>query len=97
MKYIIAANVTENQSKSELTARETSIMPNIPGFGPLMAMIFSPTCEFFRDKYKSRYVAILCGLGINPINKQPMFSEHDAVFNLDTEIDVDDISSVELN
>lgn len=88
--------MTENQTKTELTARETSIMPNIPGFGPLMALIFSPYCELFRDRYKSRYVAILCGLGEHPKNKQPMYSEHDAVFNLDTEIDVDDIEKVEL-
>lgn len=70
-------------------------MPNIPGFGALMALIFAPYCEFFRDKYKSRYVAILCGLGEHPITKQPIYSEHDAVFNLDTEIDVDDIENVE--
>ncbi|KAG4078989.1 hypothetical protein HA402_001644 [Bradysia odoriphaga] len=93
-KYVIAANVTENQKKTELTARETSIMPNIPGFGALMALIFSPYCEFFRDKYKSRYVAILCGLGEHPINKLPIFGEHDAVFNLDTEIDVKDIENI---
>lgn len=70
-------------------------MPNIPCFGPLMALIFSPYCEFFRDKYKSRYVAILCGLGVHPITKQPLYSEHDSHFNLDAEIDVKDIEIVE--
>lgn len=94
-KFVIAANVTENQKKTELTARETSVMPNIPGFGALMALIFSPYCEFFRDKCKSRYVAILCGLGEHPINKQAVYGEHDVIFNLDTEIDVDDIQRVE--
>lgn len=89
--------MTENAGKTELTARETSIMPNIPGFGPLMALIFSPYCEFFRDKYKSRYIALLCGLGQNPDTKQPMYTEHDATFNLDCEIDVDDIEKVEWN
>lgn len=95
-KYVVAANVTETQSKTELCARETTIMPNIPGFGPLMALIFSPHCEFFRDKYKSRYVSIICGLGQHPKNKYPLYAEHDSVFNLDCEIDVDDIEKVEL-
>ncbi len=72
-------------------------MPNIPGFGPLMALIFSPYCEFFRDKYKSRFVAILCGLGEHPIKKAPIYSEHDVQLNLDTEIDVPDIENVEFN
>lgn len=87
--------MTESQNKTELTARETTIMPNIPGFGPLMALIFSPYCEFFRDKYKSRYVSIICGLGQHPKTKQPLYGEHDSVFNLDCDIDVDDIEKVE--
>lgn len=94
-KCIIAANVTETQRKSELTARETSMMPNIPGFAALMALIFSPCCEFFTDRYKSRYAAILCGLGEHPYTKCPMYGEHDTVFNLDVEIDMKDIENVE--
>lgn len=70
-------------------------MPSIPGFGPLMAVLFSPYCEFFCDRYKSRYVAVLCGLGEHPIAKQPIYGEHDAVYNLDVEIDVKDIETVE--
>lgn len=90
----MAANVTENRARSELTARETSIMPNVPGFGALMALIFAPSCVFFRDRHKLRYVAILCGLGEHPITKQPIYAEHDAVFNLDTDISVKDIEQV---
>lgn len=96
-KYVVAASVTESQRKSEMTIHETSLMPSIPGFGPLMAMLFSPYCEFFRDTYKSRYVAILCGLGGHPLLKRPIYGEHDAVLNLDVEIDVIDIETVEFN
>lgn len=71
-------------------------MPNIPGFGPLMALLFSPYCEFFRDTYKSQFVAILCGLGEHPKTKQPLYGEHDVLFNVDAEIDVTDIENVEL-
>lgn len=59
-----------------------------------MALLFSPYCEFFRDRYKSRYVAILCGLGEHPTTKQAIYGEHDAVFNLDVEIDADDIEMI---
>lgn len=70
-------------------------MPNIPGFGPLMALLFSPYCEFFRDRYKSRYVAILCGLGQHPVTNESMYSEHDVRLNLDADIGVEDIQNVE--
>ncbi|KAG4067051.1 hypothetical protein HA402_000042 [Bradysia odoriphaga] len=93
-KYVVAASVTQSQRKTELTVRETSLMPSIPGFGPLMALLFSPYCEFFRDNCKSRYVGILCGLGEHPSTKQPIYGEHDAVFNLDVEIDSEDIETI---
>ncbi|XP_037027912.1 probable ATP-dependent RNA helicase spindle-E [Bradysia coprophila] len=93
-KYVVAASVTQSQRESKLTVHETSLMPSIPGFGPLMALLFSPYCEFFRDSYKSRYTAILCGLGEHPSTKQPIYGEHDAVFNLDVEIDSTDIETI---
>lgn len=39
---------------------------------------------------------ILCGLGADPENKQPLYGEHDALFRLDAEIDIKDIEEVEL-
>lgn len=69
-------------------------MPNQPGFGALMAIIFCPYMEFKLDAEKTRYVSILCGLGYNEEAKRPIYEEHDMCFNLDAEISTDDIETV---
>lgn len=70
------------------------MLPNIPGFGPLMALIFCPTMEVKRDGQKNRYVSILTGLGYNPETQKPVFEEHDCVFNVDAEIEENDFATV---
>lgn len=92
-RLLVSATITENFSRGNLTARQTTVMPNIPGFGPLMALIFCPTMQLRRDKHKTRYVSILCGLG-NDKNNKPIFEEHDIVFNLDVEITPKDIETI---
>lgn len=61
-------------------------MPNIRGFGPLMALIFCPTMQVKCNKEKTHYTAIRTGLGYNNEKNRPVFEEHDIVFDLDVEI-----------
>lgn len=44
-RMMVAAKVTLNPSGNTLLARDTTIMPNIPGFPALMALLFCPTAE----------------------------------------------------
>jgi hypothetical protein len=69
-------------------------MPNIHGFAPLMALIFCPMMECRRDATKSRYTTIMTGLGSHPETKQPLFPEHDMVFDLDVDINNEDLEKV---
>lgn len=69
-------------------------MPNITGFGALMAMIFCPQLEFQQDRQRSRYTSMLCGLGFNAAANRPVFEEHDVRFELDFELTHDDLQLI---
>lgn len=93
-KLLVATHITESQSNGNLTVRETTIMPNIHGFAPLMALLFCPTMEINRDSTKSRYASILTGLGFDPITNNSLYEEHDMIFALDTEISQSDLEII---
>lgn len=93
-KLIVATSMTEAKSNGNLTVRETTIMPNIHGFAPLMALLFCSTMEINRDLTKSRYASILTGLGFDPITNQSLYEEHDMIFCLDTEISQSDLEII---
>lgn len=96
-KYLVASTVTQSDGNTSLlVARETTLLPNIRGFGPLMALLFCPTMEVRRDKTRSRNVSIITGLGYDTDRNIPLYEEHDSVFQLDVEITQDDFSMVSL-
>lgn len=86
--------MTTSNRGGQLTARETTLMPNIPGFAQLMAMIFCPYMELLQDSNRSRYVSMLCGLGASPTEARPMFEEHDLQLDLNVDITTEDIENV---
>lgn len=90
----MAAAHSKRNNEGHITINETTLLPNIRGFGPLMALIFSPSTDLKRDQTKSRYISILTGLGYSREDKVSLFPEHDALFHLDFELTNDDISSV---
>lgn len=69
-------------------------MPNIPGFGAIIAMIFSPCIDLKRNKDGTRYTSVLSGLGSYRQMQRPIFEEHDTTFDLDVVIDYQDIQDV---
>lgn len=86
-KYIVAATVCYTDlDKNSINLRYTTQMPNIRGFGPLMALIFCPTMQVKCNKEKTHYTAIRTGLGYDNQKNRPIFEEHDIVFDLDVEI-----------
>lgn len=97
-RYMTAAHISQSGlNDKDICINETTLLPNIRGFGPLMAMIFCPMADLKRDATKSRYVSLLTGLGYSKQNKASLFPEHDAVFCLDFELNNDDISNVGCN
>lgn len=86
-KYMVAATVCYTDSgKKNINLRYTTQMPNIRGFGPLMALIFCPTMQVKCNEEKTHYTAIRTGLGYDNEKNRPIFEEHDMVFDLDVEI-----------
>ncbi|XP_011209559.2 probable ATP-dependent RNA helicase spindle-E [Bactrocera dorsalis] len=93
-RLIVAASITEAQNTETLTARATTLMPNIHGFSALMTLLFCPTMQIKRNINKTKYVAILAGLGYNKDNYKPLYEEHDIVLNLDADITKDDLELI---
>lgn len=93
-RLLVAVNVTEQVSSQKLIARSVSLMPNIHGFGALMAMIFAPQMQLKRNKDMSRYTAVLCGLGFDSVTKHSIFEEHDILLHLDVELTTQDIELI---
>lgn len=94
-KYLVAATIClTNENRRNFNIRYNTLMPNLRGFGPLMALIFCPTMQVRTDASGSFYTGLRCGLGYDNIKKRTIFVEHDMVFNLDVEITQEDIEMV---
>lgn len=95
MKYMVAAHMSkQGASEKDLTIHQTTLLPSIRGFGPLMAMIFCPNMDLKRDIWKSRYISVRTGLGYDDEKGCPYFAEHDTVFALDFQFTEDDLTTV---
>lgn len=95
-RLIVAANITESANGENLVARSTTLMPNIHGFGTLMALLFCPTVQIKCNKAQTKYVTILSGLGYDEKTYEPLFADHDIVINLDVDILPDDLELVRM-
>ncbi|KAH8363289.1 hypothetical protein KR084_007780 [Drosophila pseudotakahashii] len=93
-QMIVSHATVESADGQILTARGTTLMPNIHGFGALMAMLFCPTMQIKCNKAGTKYVSILAGMGCDPETNEPYFEEHDMVINLDVNILEDDLSLI---
>lgn len=93
---VAAHTSTRGGNDEECTVHETTLLPSIRGFGPLMAMIFCPAMDLKRDQWDSRYISVRTGLGYNDDKKCPYYPEHDTVFALDFEFTQDDLKLVSI-
>ncbi|XP_055295310.1 probable ATP-dependent RNA helicase spindle-E [Sitodiplosis mosellana] len=96
IKYIVAAHISQQGflGNKGFTIHETTQLPSIRGFGALMAIIFCPSLDLKRDKWKSRYISARTGLGFNDEKGCPYFAEHDTVIPLDFELDESDLAQI---
>lgn len=93
---VAAHTSTRGRTDEECTVHETTLLPSIRGFGPLIAMIFCPMMDLKRNENKTRYVSVRTGLGYNEDKKCPYHADHDATFPLDFEFTEDDLGLVSL-
>lgn len=95
MKYMVAAHISERGVEhKEYSIQETTLLPIIRGFGPLMAMIFCRSMDLKRDKCNSRYISLRTGLGYDKDKECPYYEERDTIFPLDFEFTQDDLETV---
>ncbi|XP_035894667.1 probable ATP-dependent RNA helicase spindle-E [Anopheles stephensi] len=92
-KLLVAGCVNET-SNNTLIARQTTMMPNIPGLPVLMALIFAPTCQLRKDPEETRVVGLLAGLGIDPHTGNSIYPEHDMSMSVDICLDEEDIGDI---
>ncbi|RWS11290.1 putative ATP-dependent RNA helicase TDRD9-like protein, partial [Dinothrombium tinctorium] len=96
-RLMVAANVSLGGASGKIMARGTSLMPCIKGFAAMMALIFTPCCEFRTDENKYLYIGALCGLGFDRQTRQSYFKDNDMEVAFDvifTETDIAQINVI---
>ncbi|XP_062974563.1 ATP-dependent RNA helicase TDRD9 [Elgaria multicarinata webbii] len=95
-QILVAASITVNATGSTILLRETSLMPHIPGLPALLSMLFAPVIDLRADESRRRYIGVLCGLGWNHSLGTPVLQDHDIELAFDAQIDVDDITQINI-
>ncbi|XP_014672536.1 PREDICTED: putative ATP-dependent RNA helicase TDRD9, partial [Priapulus caudatus] len=97
-RLIVAAGVGLSPSGTTITARNTSLLPNIHGLPALAALLFCPYAELRADRAKTRYTGALCGLGPDKrAAGNSLFSDHDIEICFDTHFDINDLVMIKLH
>lgn len=92
-KHLVAVSANQNDEHSSITVRQTTLMPNIRLFGPLMAAIFAPKMKLLRNEDATYYIKMLTGLGCD-LNNVCLSPETSLRFDLDVELTNADIATV---
>lgn len=93
-RLVVAGSVSKGFISGNLTLRNTTLMPNIPGLTHLLALIFTPKAELRANAMKTRNVGALCGLGHETGSRKSLFPEHDMTLSFDVDINLDDLQNI---
>ncbi|XP_062595523.1 ATP-dependent RNA helicase TDRD9-like [Saccostrea cucullata] len=93
-RMMIAGYVGLNAAGSTMIARDTTIMPLIPGLPALVSLLFAPIAEFRVDQRKENYIGTICGLGLDRFTGQPAMPDHDMEVAFDIPITLEDIFKI---
>lgn len=94
-KYMVAVIQHQNDEHSPVTVRQTTMMPNIRLFGPIMAAIFAPKMKLLRSQSKTHYIKMMTGLGLDD-NGACLSPLTNMKFDLDVELKNSDVTTVSL-
>lgn len=92
-KYLAAVTSHQHDENSAITVRQTTLMPNIRLFGPLMAAIFARQMKLARNKAKTNYIEMLTGLGCDDTGVC-LSQDSNMKFHLDVELKNSDVETV---
>lgn len=94
-RFLVAQNVSQSSNDKDLFLRNTTLLPNIPGLGVLLTLIFAPRIELRCNPRRTCYTGALCGLGpMDKCSTRSTYPEHDIGMQFDVEITIDDIKEV---
>ncbi|XP_060070551.1 ATP-dependent RNA helicase TDRD9-like [Ylistrum balloti] len=93
-RLMIAAFVGLNPGGSTMLARDTTVMPLIPGLPTLISLLFAPIAEFRTDPELTSLTGAICGLGPAQNMEYSCFPDHDLEVIFDTKIDMEDIYKI---
>ncbi|KAI0215243.1 ATP-dependent RNA helicase TDRD9 [Lamellibrachia satsuma] len=93
-RMMVAAYVGLNPSGTVMMARDSTIMPNIPGLPALVTLLFAPSAELRTDPARTQYTGALCGLGWDENSGGPALPDHDIEIAFDVKFDVEDLSMI---
>jgi len=94
-RRLLVAQSTSQSSNNFLILRNTTFLPNIPGFAALLSLVFAPCVELRCNSRRTYYTGALCGLGpIDNCTNRAIYPEHDMEIQFDVEITTDDIKEV---
>lgn len=94
-KFLVAVAAHNQDKNSPLVARQTTMMPNIRLFGPLMAAIFAPKMKLKRNEDRTHYIRMMTGLGCDE-QGVCLSSPTNMQFDLDAELKNGDIITVSI-
>ncbi|EFN75974.1 probable ATP-dependent RNA helicase spindle-E [Harpegnathos saltator] len=93
--FLVAESIHIKQRNVEhLVLRNTTLLPDTPGFASLIILIFTPYMELRRDPLGTHYTGALCGLGYDYTTGLSLFPEHDLQNIFDVEITMDDLRTI---
>ncbi|XP_056021255.1 ATP-dependent RNA helicase TDRD9-like isoform X2 [Ostrea edulis] len=93
-RMMIAGFVGLNSKGSIMIARNTTVMPLIPGLPALVSLLFAPIAELRVDQRKENYIGAICGLGLDRFCGESAMPDHDMEVAFDTEITLEDIFKI---
>lgn len=95
--FLVAQNIQQSpQHMQRLILRNTTLLPDTPGFVSLIILIFTPYMELRRDPLGVHYTGAQCGLGYDCATGLSLFPEHDLQNIFDVEITMDDMKTVRM-
>ncbi|XP_030761090.1 probable ATP-dependent RNA helicase spindle-E [Sitophilus oryzae] len=93
-RLLVAAHVGQTAGAGKLMLRQTTLLPNVPGFPMLLTTIFCPTMEAKLTEDNSLVAAVLCGLGYNKSTNKALYPADDILLRLDTELQIDELEKI---
>jgi len=89
-RLMVAHTFSLNPAGNSMIARDTTIMPQIPGLPALATLLWTPYVEYRANPKCERYIGALCGLGFDERGVS-ILPDHDIELVFETTYDSQDI------